>query len=147
MKESQISIMEEFIDNVKILINTLGYKILEPLLQEDENSKIDDEILNIITSPAKANGKVTTEGFVVLKGALVNKKTSVKSLSPGMIKLRERYFADGHVKNLITTEDILFSSSSAAADFVLGYSASGPQMWKTEDGRSLKEIESENMMM
>ena len=61
-----------------------------------------------------------------------------------MIKLRERYFSDGHVKDLVTMEDILFSSSSAAADFVLGYSVSGPQMWKTKGGRSLKEIESEN---
>ena len=30
MKESQIAVMEEFIDNVKILINALGYKLLEP---------------------------------------------------------------------------------------------------------------------
>lgn len=30
MKESQIASMEEFIDNVKILINTLGYKVLVP---------------------------------------------------------------------------------------------------------------------
>lgn len=44
----------------------------------------------------------------------------------------------------IREEDILFSSSSAAADFVLGYSVSGPQMWKAKDGRSLKEIESVN---
>ena len=32
MKESHIAAMEEFIDNVKILINALGYKVLEPLL-------------------------------------------------------------------------------------------------------------------
>lgn len=30
MKESQIAVMEEFVDNVKILINALGYKVLEP---------------------------------------------------------------------------------------------------------------------
>ena len=33
MKESQVSAMEEFIDNVKILINALGYKVLEPMVQ------------------------------------------------------------------------------------------------------------------
>ena len=144
MKESQFSVMEEFIDNIKILINALEYKILEPVLQSYKNSTMDDEMLNITTGSAKASGKVTTEGFVVLRGATVNEKTSVKSLSSGMIKLRERYFSDGHVKNLIVMEDILFSSSSAAADFVLGYSVSGPQMWKAKDGRSLKEIESVN---
>ena len=49
--------------------------------------------------------------------------------------------ADGKVQNLTTTEDILFSSSSAAADFILGYSVSGPQTWIDKSERSLKEIE------
>lgn len=31
MKESQIAVMEEFIDNVRILISVLGYKVLEPV--------------------------------------------------------------------------------------------------------------------
>lgn len=31
--------------------------------------------------------------------------------------------------------------ASAAADFVLGYSASAPRTWKAKDGRTLKEIE------
>lgn len=81
------------------------------------------------------------EIFVVLKGAIINEKTSAKSLSAGMKKLRDKIFAEGKVVNLTTTEDILFSSSSAAADFVLGYSVSGPRTWKTKDGRTLKEIE------
>lgn len=141
MKESQIAVMEEFIDNVKVLINALGYKVLEPVLQGDSPSCADDIILEISTGSVKAMGKVTSEGFVVLKGAIVNEKTAVKSLSNGMIKLREKYFNDGHVDNLVTTDDILFSSSSAAADFILGYSVSGPRTWKAQDGRTLKEIE------
>ena len=51
----------------------------------------------------------------------------------------KRMFSD-KVDNYITKEDILFSSSSTAAKFLLGYSVSGPQRWKTKDGRSLKEI-------
>lgn len=31
MKESQIAVMEEFVDNIKTLISALGYKVLEPL--------------------------------------------------------------------------------------------------------------------
>jgi hypothetical protein len=88
-----------------------------------------------------ATGKVTSEGFVVFAGSTVNGKISVKSLSVGMQKLRQKLFNSDKVKDLITTEDILFSSSSAAADFILGYSVSGPRTWKTKDGRSLKEIE------
>lgn len=142
MKESQIAVMEEFVDNVKILINALGYKVLEPLLQTGTDATVsDEEELYISVGSTSATGIVTTEGFVVLKGSVVNEKTSAKSLSAGMKKLRDKIFADGKVENLTTTEDILFSSSSAAADFVLGYSASGPRTWKTKDGRSLKEIE------
>ncbi len=143
MKESQIAVMEEFIDNVKVLINALGYKVLEPLLQTKTDSDVvaDDAMLYITAGSASATGMVTAEGFVVLKGATVNEKTSRKSLSQGMIKLRDKLFTDGKVENLVTTEDILFSSSSAAACFVLGYSVSGPKTWKDKTGRSLKEIE------
>ncbi|WP_366945828.1 DUF4357 domain-containing protein [uncultured Acidaminococcus sp.] len=34
-------------------------------------------------------------------------------------------------------------SPNAAADFVLGYSVSGPRVWKNADGKSLKEIKVE----
>ncbi len=142
MKESQVAVMEEFVDNVKILINALGYKVLDPLLQTGTDAIVsDEEELYINSGNAAATGMVTSEGFVVLKGSTVNEKTSAKSLTVGMKKLREKIFTEGKVENLVTTEDILFSSSSAAADFVLGYSVSGPRTWKTKEGRTLKEIE------
>ena len=141
MKESQIAVMEEFIDNVKTLINALGYKVLEPLVQADLSSrKIDDEVLYITSGSVNARGMVTSEGFVVLSGTTVN-ETTAQSLSPGMLKLRKDLLDSTKVENLTTIEDILFSSSSAAADFVLGYSASGPRSWKAKNGRTLKEIE------
>lgn len=147
MKEAQIAVMEEFVDDVKILINALGYKVLDPLLQigTDATTNDEEELFIINIGSTSATGMVTSEGFVVLKGAVVNEKTSAKSLSAGMKKLRDKIFADGRVENMTTTEDILFSSSSAAADFVLGYSASGPRTWKTKDGRALKEIEDSAM--
>jgi len=141
MKESQIAVMDEFVDNVKVLINALGYKVLEPILQQDADAITDEELLSISAGGASATGRVTTEGFVLLKGATVNEKTSAKSLNAGLTKLREKYFSDGHIVDLVTTDDILFSSSSAAAGFVLGYSVSGPRTWKAKDGRSLKELD------
>ncbi len=35
LKESQIAAMDEFIENIKILINALGYKVLEPVVHAD----------------------------------------------------------------------------------------------------------------
>ena len=142
MKESQIAVMEEFVDNVKILINALGYKVLEPFAQVDSlTATVDDELLYITSGLVNATGKVTAEGFVVFAGATLNEKMSVRSLSAGMQNQRKKLFDSSKVNNLVTTEDILFSSSSAAADFILGYSVSGPRTWKTKDGRTLKELE------
>ena len=142
MKESQIAVMEEFVDNVKILINALGYKVLEPFAQVDSlTATVDDELLYITSGSVNATGKVTAEGFVVFAGATLNEKMSVRSLSAGMQNQRKKLFDSSKVNNLVTTEDILFSSSSAAADFILGYSVSGPKTWKTKGGRTLKELE------
>ncbi len=143
LKESQIAVMEEFIDNVKILISALGYKVLDPLVQPgtQDSAESENELLYISTGGVSATGIVTAEGFVVFKGATLNEKTSRKSLSHGMVKLRDKIMSSDQVENLTTTEDILFSSSSAAAGFLLGYSVSGPQTWRTEDGRTLKDIE------
>ncbi len=142
MKKSQIAVMEEFIDNVKILINALGYKVLEPLVQKDiASTTVDDELLYISSGSVNATGKVTTEGFVVFAGANIDKRDSADSLSQGMKMLRQKLIESDRVDNYKTKEDILFSSSSAAASFIIGYSVSGPQRWKTKDGRSLKEIE------
>ena len=142
MKESQIAVMEEFIDNVQILINALGYKVLEPLVQaESADSSVDDDVLYLTSGSVHASGRLTAEGFVVFAGATVNEKTSVKSLSAGMQTLRQKLFEAGKVEKLVTTEDSLFSSSFVAADVILGYSVSGPKTWKASDGRSLKELE------
>ncbi len=138
IKESQIAVMEEFIDNAKVLINTLGYKVLEPLLKTAEDIIPEEETFSIKMGKAYALGRRTSEGFVVLKGATVNEKTSIKT--KGMKELRVKLLKE-KVNDLVTTEDILLTSPTAAAEFVLGYDISGPATWKTKDGRTLKEIE------
>lgn len=62
MKESQIVSMEEFIDNVKILINTLGYKVLVPAPKATD----DTVYLYCKGSGASATGFVSIGGFTVL---------------------------------------------------------------------------------
>ena len=64
LKEAQIASMEEFIDNVKILINTLGYKVLVPVPKATD----DTVYLYCKGSGASAKGFVSTGGFTVLAG-------------------------------------------------------------------------------
>ena len=142
MKKSDRAAMEEFIDDIKVVINALGYKVLESLIKHDSaNSTNDDDWLYINSGTAKATGKTTTEGFVVLQGTVINKNMSTQNKR--IINLRDKWILEDKVKDFVTTEDLLFSSSSAAADFVLGYSASGPGTWKDKNGKLLKEIEAE----
>ena len=59
LKEAQIASMEEFIDNVKILINTLGYKVLVPVPKATD----DTVYLYCKGSGASAKGFVSTGVF------------------------------------------------------------------------------------
>lgn len=147
MKESQIAVMEEFVDNVKILISALGYKVLEGVnkpvaLQVNQTNSDKEEIKLHLERNIKNVGKVeadgnrTSEGFVVLQGshiALVDDNTI-----PAILKEKR---AKANIVEGILQEDMLFSSPSYAAMFVIGKSANGLTSWKTNDGRTLKEIE------
>lgn len=141
LKESQIAAMDEFTDNVQVLISALGYKVLEPKINHESKEIDSNEYLYLNTGGVEAKGIITTEGFVLLTGARINEKTSEKSLSKGAIKLRNKLIESEMVKDFVTVDDMIFSSSSAAGDFVTGYSISGPQSWKNAEGITLKEIE------
>ena len=148
MKESQIAVMEEFVDNVKTLISALGYKVLEPLNKpvtfvDDKRREQDLEDLNLhLERTIKGFGKVeadgvrTSEGFVVLQGSHI--ATEDDDTIPTVLKEQRR---KASVVDGVLQEDVLFSSPSYAAMFVIGKSANGLTSWKDEDGRSLKEIE------
>ena len=85
----------------------------------------------------EADGVQTSEGFVVLQGShisLVDDDTI-----PAAIK--ERRKSAPVDENGILKEDMLFTSPSYAAMFVIGKSANGLTSWKTADGQTLKSLE------
>lgn len=90
VSEAEESEMEEFIDNVKLVVSALGHKVFEPLVP-------------VVEAEKKGIEEVASENL--------------------------------YIKNN--------KGLSAAADFVLGYSASGPKVWKNSNGKSLKEINEE----
>ena len=148
MKESQIAVMEEFVDNVKTLISALGYMVLEPLnkpvtFANDSRGKKNLEDLNLhLERTIKGLGKVeadgirTSEGFVVLQGSRIAVEDD--DTIPTVLKEQRRKVS---IVEGVLQEDVLFSSPSYAAMFVIGKSANGLTSWKDEDGHSLKEIE------
>jgi hypothetical protein len=87
----------------------------------------------------EANCKQTNEGFVVLKGSHIETIDS-DSIPPGIKERRQKAYIDD---NGILQENVLFSSPSYAASFVIGGSVNGLIAWATAEGKTLKEIESE----
>ena len=146
ISESDKAEMEEFIENIKLLTNTLGYKIFEELIHE--NQTIEEQINNTFyiraARGANAQGQVTNEGFVVLKNSEISDSVTT-SLNQSIVNFRQKLINEGKVINnnnkFIFTEDYLFSSPSTAAAIVMGRSANGLTEWKLSDGRILKSVE------
>lgn len=139
--------MEEYMHNVKILLGTLGHRLLEPINVEEEKDDFDTLIgrtLYFCVNGLTAQGKLSDEGFVLLKDSEVSLQTSA-SIPDKMSQLREKLIADNILipKNdrLVLSKDIVLSSPSYAAALVAGTSRSGPQSWKDRTGKTLKSLE------
>ncbi len=62
--------MDEFIDNMRLILGVLGHKILEPSIKRKSDEKENLYILQDRTG-IKASGKPISEGFAVLKGSKI----------------------------------------------------------------------------
>ena len=150
--EEKESEMEEFIDYSKVIMGALGYKLFEPIINKSCIEKQDTQKIveadqiplcleRVIENVGKveANGIQTSEGFVVLSGSRISPQDD--NTIPTVIK--ERRQSAPIDTNGILKEDLLFTSPSYAAMFVIGKSANGLTSWKTQDGKTLKSLENE----
>lgn len=140
VSEAEVAELKEFIYNAKILVNALGHKTFESYSEKQINEKDNNPIFYISVGDGKASMVATSDGYVLQKGSCIHKK-SAGSLNNGIRKKVEQSRNDGEIKGEILQKDKLFSSSSSAAAFALGYSVSGPQQWKTREGKTLKSFE------
>ena len=136
LKEAQTASMEEFIDNIKILINTLGYRVLVPAPQA-----ADDTIyLYCQGSGALAKGFVSANGFTVLSGSVISDHTTPSFKKHSYHKLRSQLVKSDLIKDNVFQKDYEFNSPSAASAMIWGRASNGNTDWKTEDGKKLKEL-------
>ncbi|GAB6261581.1 GIY-YIG nuclease family protein [Photobacterium sp. R1] len=138
--------METFIDSIRVVIGSLGHKLLEPkvIFDAQETEAQQKSLLKLKVKKIDATAKLTDEGIVVLKNSQALPEVQ-KSLSNGYTNLRANLKEKGLLvesgDKLIATDDILFTSASQASAVLLGYPCSGPEYWRDAQGRSLKEIE------
>lgn len=138
LKESQIASMEEFVENVKVLMSALGYKVLVPAPQATDTTTY----LYCKGSGANAKGFISNGGFTVMKGSLVSTHTvpSMEVHAKSMFKLRSVMEKEGIISKSIFARDYEFTSPSAASTVVLGRSSNGNVDWKSADGIKLKDL-------
>lgn len=143
--EEKESELEEFIDYASIVMGVLGHKIFMSLnsspdiLIKNIDAATEDPPLILRTNKVTAQGRRTSEGFVVLKGSEVA-PVPTKSCPNTIKHLREKY-SERINSNYILIEDILFSSPSAAAGFVAFASANGLIMWVNSAGKTIRDLE------
>ncbi|GBO52013.1 hypothetical protein APA_4318 [Pseudanabaena sp. lw0831] len=142
--------MEEFIEYIKILINTMGFKVFEPLIkQELANSNNDEKLYINATRGANAKGKRASDGFVVFRNSEIATDTVKSYREKGLNKLRDELIENEIIvkveDKLVFKSDYLFSSPSAAAMVIMGRSANGLLEWKDSSGKALRDIEKQEI--
>lgn len=149
ISEPDMAEMEEFLENIKLLVNTLGHKVFETKREEASKTISQPDIFQINAARgADAEGQPTSDGFVVFKGSKASSST-VPSLSPSFVRLRQQLIEKGIMVQagevMEFTEDYVFSSPSTAAVMVMGRNANGLEEWKLANGKTLRNSEVDSM--
>ena len=144
ISESDRAEMEEFIEYIKMLVNTLGHKVFEDKREIQPKQK--QAIFQIKSARgADGMGEPTSDGFVVLKGSKAAASV-VNSMATSYKSLRKKLLDEATLVDkgeyLEFTEDYIFSSPSAAAVVVMGRNANGLIEWKNKEGKTLRDFES-----
>lgn len=152
-EEKEVELLK-VVNYIKLILGVLGYKVFVPILQDTEQHEdklVQDDILTLEAKTKKsdrtivAKCKRTNEGFVVLKGSMIEEKIS-DSLPEKLKELRQKCLNDGDIVDGILQRNYLFNSPSYASMFVLGLSRNGRIDWKNKDGLTLKEIKEKEML-
>lgn len=146
LPESDREDMEVFLGKVYQLLPVLGVELLVAVSETQAQDK-KQELLYCEIKGVKAKGYRVPSGFLVLKGseAVHQERPSVEKW-PWPKNMRQKFIDEGSVVDkqdrLVFAEDVEFSSPSAAAAIIHGGHANGLTAWKTEKGRTLKDMES-----
>jgi len=150
LSEADISDMEYFIEQIQLVLPTVGLYSLVPTIQPAHFSEavtggpLPSREYQLQSSSINARMIESEDGFILLKGSEANVTLS-KSIAQGWKKLRNKLIDAGILieqgDNLQFVENAIFNSPSAAASVVLGRQAAGPIALVDESGRTYKEIQ------
>lgn len=144
LSEPKLADMETFLDQMLLCYPAIGLNVFE----KPEQSAPKKDLLFLKAKDIQASGYDSTEGFVVLKNsqAVLYEVPSIhhfmsqkrQDLVKQRILIQEKDF-------YIMSQDYIFESPSTAAGVLLGRSSNGREVWKDDNGRTLKEIQLERI--
>jgi hypothetical protein len=145
ISEADTADMESYLDEALVLLPVLGVDAFQVL----EESAAAGHVELYLTGPGtNAVGYETSEGFVVKAGATA-RVAWTNSAEAGFRALRERLVREGVFEQrgsgLVLTRQYAFTSPSTAASVLLARSANGRTKWRAADGRTLKEIQEQEI--
>jgi hypothetical protein len=143
ISESDRAEMEEFIEYIKMLVNTLGHKVFDEKREFKPKQKQDSFFIKAARG-ADGQGEPTSDGFVVFKNSKAA-ATIVNSMTPNFITYRQKLIDERVLVDkgeyFEYSDDYIFTSPSTAAVMVMGRNANGLAEWKNKEGKTLKEFE------
>lgn len=147
LPESDREDMEVFLEKIHQLLPVLGVEVLVATLALTGNAN-GVKMYTCEIKGHRATGHRSANGFVVRKGshAVLIERASAQKY-PWPIELRNALKEDGTLikdgDRLVFSNDAEFSSPSAAAAVIQGGHTNGLTSWKDDQGKTLKEVESQ----
>lgn len=140
LPEADQAEMDVFLENLLKLLPVLGSNLFTPTVDAQTRAR---PRLSCSIKGLNAHGNRAEAGFVVYQGSQAV-LTERKSAGP-FVDIRARLIATGVLAlqgdHYLFTKDHEFSSPSYAAGVVCGGHMNGLTAWKTESGKTLKELE------
>lgn len=109
-------------------------------LDNELAAALSGHVFHLSTKSSEGTAHVSDGVFVVDKGTKIAKDLTV-SCPTSVVKQRNAH-AD-LIEDYVLTDDIAFSSPSAAAGFVAGRSSNGKTMWTTDGNKTINDLEEE----
>ncbi|MGJ8737500.1 GIY-YIG nuclease family protein [Zobellia laminariae] len=150
LHEADISDMEYFLEQIKLILPVMGFKFLisstvkQSAENQMENSNTIHETYFIKTKTFNASMKETDQGYIVTKGSEAKKSLSnsyTETYRNMRRKLVETEIMVSHNDKLIFAEDAVFNSPSAASNMILGRNSNGFTEWVNGNGITFKEVQ------
>ena len=134
-----------FLARIRQLLPVLGSDILAPIAEPSATAQRGG-MLHTKVKGAEGQGQRTANGFVVLRNstAVLQERPSAENY-PYVMAQRRQLISKGVLVEkdgfFVFARDAEFTSPSAAAAVIHGGSANGITAWKTDDGKSLKQLD------